>query len=310
MSLMFRLAVLGAVLLFAATVIASYALEDGQTYWRKAISDQYGISAPSDLSVPQLIELQSALAKAKVASDAAKTGYAASKSGTAEAARDWRRPFTREELSQLTASPSQAASSVDVNSQQDWRRPFTMEELDSIRSSSHAPTVAMPRSQSFTPSYTYTPPVSIHSGITPSRTSDAATYLGKLSSNEYDYESISNPYGTYGNPYGQNLKNEYSPYGSPYSSKSPTNPYATNPPQIYGADGKYLGKLSTNKYDYESIANPYGPYGSKYGNNLVNPYSQYGSKYSPQSWTNPYTYSAPKIYSVPQYGSLSTGFGK
>lgn len=121
-------------------------------------------------------------------------------------------------------------------------------------------------------------------------------YLGKLSLNPYDPESISNSYGRYGSPYGNTLTNPYSKYGSKYSSSSWQNPYATKTPKIYAEDGTYLGKLSTNRYDPESISNPYGRYGNPYGNTLVNPYSRYGSPYSPLSWSNPYTRSAPRIY--------------
>lgn len=40
-------------------------------------------------------------------------------------------------------------------------------------------------------------------------------YWGSLSANKYDPESISNPYGKYGNPYGNTINNPYSTYGSP-----------------------------------------------------------------------------------------------
>ena len=124
-----------------------------------------------------------------------------------------------------------------------------------------------------------------------------AAYLGKLSSNRYDPESISNPYGRYGSPYGDTLANPASAHASPYRSRSWSNPYATDAPRIYAADGSYLGKLSTNRYDPESISNPYGRYGSPYGNTLANPFSKYGSPYSSESWRNPYTMSAPRIFS-------------
>ncbi len=129
-----------------------------------------------------------------------------------------------------------------------------------------------------------------------SDTSTSSVYLGRLSENKYDSESISNKYGQYGSRYGNTVTNPYSPYGNRYSSTSITNQYTTDAPKIYAEDGTYLGKLSANKYDPESISNPYGPYGSKYGNNLMNPHSAYGSKYSSQSWRNPYATNAPKIY--------------
>lgn len=60
-------------------------------------------------------------------------------------------------------------------------------------------------------------------------------YLGRLSSNQYDSDSTSNPYGTYGSKYSsQSINNPYGQYGSKYSSDSANNPYATNAPVIVG----------------------------------------------------------------------------
>jgi len=123
-------------------------------------------------------------------------------------------------------------------------------------------------------------------------------YLGELSSNPYDSDSTSNPYGQHGSQYSsQSINNPYGQYGSPYSAKSANNPYATDAPKIYSQDGKYLGKASSNPYDPESTSNPYGRYGSPYSPDSVNnPYGQYGSPYSSQSANNPYATSAPRIY--------------
>lgn len=53
-------------------------------------------------------------------------------------------------------------------------------------------------------------------------------YLGNMNSNQYDPNSISNPYGRYGSQYSpDSVNNPYGTYGSPYSPKSPNNPYAT-----------------------------------------------------------------------------------
>ena len=66
-------------------------------------------------------------------------------------------------------------------------------------------------------------------------------YLGNLSNNRYDQNSVSNPYGEYGSPYSQeSINNPVGEYGSPYSDKSINNPYATNPPII----------IDTDEYDY------------------------------------------------------------
>jgi hypothetical protein len=63
----------------------------------------------------------------------------------------------------------------------------------------------------------------------------SAQYLGKLSSNPYDPDSTSNPYGRYGSRYApDSVNNPYGQYGSPYSNKSANNPYATQAPKIYG----------------------------------------------------------------------------
>ena len=60
-------------------------------------------------------------------------------------------------------------------------------------------------------------------------------------------------------------------------------------PQIYSQDGRYLGNLNANRYDPNSVANPYGRYGSRYSpDSINNPYGRYGSRYSPDSANNPY----------------------
>jgi|TARA_Y100000034_G_C6552033_1_gene238530 hypothetical protein len=60
-------------------------------------------------------------------------------------------------------------------------------------------------------------------------------------------------------------------------------------PRIYGNDGEYLGNLNSNKYDPNSVSNPYGKHGSKYApNSINNPYGKYGSEYSPSGVNNPY----------------------
>lgn len=58
-------------------------------------------------------------------------------------------------------------------------------------------------------------------------------YLGNLSSNQYDPNSVSNPYGRYGSQYSpDSINNRYSVYGSPYSNQSVRNHYATQAPVI------------------------------------------------------------------------------
>lgn len=90
-----------------------------------------------------------------------------------------------------------------------------------------------------------------------------------------------------------------SPYDarvSPYSPVGARNPCATDGGRIYGADGTYLAKLNANRYDPESVSNPYGQYGSRYSSTSINnPYSEYGSKYSNSSARNPYASTPPVV---------------
>ena len=67
--------------------------------------------------------------------------------------------------------------------------------------------------------------------------------------------------------------------------------------------GKYLGNLNSNRYDPNSVANPYGRYGSRYSpDSINNPYGQYGSPYSPNSARNPYATQPPVIVSPSERG--------
>lgn len=121
----------------------------------------------------------------------------------------------------------------------------------------------------------------------PSLVGEDGVYLGTLSSNPYDPNSISNPYGRYGSRYSpDSIKNPYGMYGSRYSPYSATNPYTTQAPKIVNP---YLGRLSANPYAPDSTSNRYGPYGSPYSrSSIMNPYGPYGSPFSPSSVTNPY----------------------
>lgn len=58
-------------------------------------------------------------------------------------------------------------------------------------------------------------------------------YLGNLSNNQYDPNSVSNKYGRYGSEYSpDSINNQYSVHGSPYSNQSVRNTYATQAPAI------------------------------------------------------------------------------
>lgn len=54
---------------------------------------------------------------------------------------------------------------------------------------------------------------------------DSGQFRGNLSPNQYDPNSVNNPYGRYGSPYSQDSINNPYGQGSPYRSDSPNNPY-------------------------------------------------------------------------------------
>lgn len=115
-----------------------------------------------------------------------------------------------------------------------------------------------------------------------------AEYLGNLSTNEFDRNSIANQNGA-GNPYAPNsVTNEFGRYGSPFSNQSATNPFVTDAPRLYDQQGNYRGKLSANPYDPDSTSNPYGRYGNPYSPDSLNNQFGAGNPYRPDSPTNPY----------------------
>ena len=86
------------------------------------------------------------------------------------------------------------------------------------------------------------------------------TYLGKLTTNEFDPDSIFNEYGTYGSKYSPlSIWNEYGTYGSKYSSQSAFNDYTFTPPYIVTSDGTIYGRLTTNNFISGAIS-PYSIY--------------------------------------------------
>ncbi len=47
---------------------------------------------------------------------------------------------------------------------------------------------------------------------------------------------------------------------------------------IVANDGQYLGKLSLNRFDMESIVNSFGPYGSQFSaTSIFNKFGNYGT---------------------------------
>jgi len=78
-------------------------------------------------------------------------------------------------------------------------------------------------------------------------------FLGIISSDKYDSNSISNKYGNYGNKYSStSIFNQYGNYGGKYSSLSPFNKYTSTPPKIMVND-QFIAYLTVNKYLGQTI---------------------------------------------------------
>lgn len=76
-----------------------------------------------------------------------------------------------------------------------------------------------------------------------------ATYLGCLTCNEFEPESVCNAFGTYGNQFSaSSIWNEFGTYGNPFSSSSPWNQYSTSGPAIIGSDDLFYGYFTTNTF--------------------------------------------------------------
>jgi hypothetical protein len=83
-------------------------------------------------------------------------------------------------------------------------------------------------------------------------------YLGKITTNAYDQDSILNQYGSYGSHYSNtSIFNQYCPYGGAYGQFSPENPYNTQPPTLY-IKGRKLGVVTVNEYVPDRI--PYNSF--------------------------------------------------
>jgi hypothetical protein len=87
--------------------------------------------------------------------------------------------------------------------------------------------------------------------------SQTGEYLGCLNCSKFDFNSIYNPYGPYGNKFSEkSIGNKFSEYGSPYSFKSPWNRYGFFPPVIKDGFKTKIGYLSVNPYLELPTLNP------------------------------------------------------
>ena len=74
-----------------------------------------------------------------------------------------------------------------------------------------------------------------------------ATFLGRVTSNQFAADSIGNQFGTYGSPFSAfSIFNTFGAYGSQFSSTSAFNDFASNPPII--TNGSAAAYLTTNQF--------------------------------------------------------------
>ena len=99
----------------------------------------------------------------------------------------------------------------------------------------------------------------------------AGEYLGQLSTNPYAPNSTSAP-----------GANNYR------SRQSMENQFSTGGPKLYDSEGNYRGNLNGNRFDPDSVSNPYGRYGSEYSSESLNNQYGAGSQYRLDSPNNRY----------------------
>lgn len=92
-----------------------------------------------------------------------------------------------------------------------------------------------------------------------------AQYLGNYTSNQYQSNRV-NPYQYSGGSYGN----------------------GTNSPGLYTQGGQFRGNVNTNRFDPNSVANPYGRYGSQFSPDSINNQFGAGSQFNNESPNNPY----------------------
>lgn len=95
------------------------------------------------------------------------------------------------------------------------------------------------------------------------------------------------PPGTY---IGNYSANPYAPRIEPQRPGAFTDRFgdATISPRLYDSRGQFRGNLNANRYDPDSVANPYGRYGSRYSEDSINNRYGAGSRYNNDSPQNRY----------------------
>ena len=83
---------------------------------------------------------------------------------------------------------------------------------------------------------------------------DDGQFLGKITSNRFDVNSIGNQFGLYGSRFSvTSIFNEFGTYGSRFSILSPFNDFTFSPPLIL-INGTFVGFLTTNRFKFPGIS--------------------------------------------------------
>lgn len=74
-------------------------------------------------------------------------------------------------------------------------------------------------------------------------------YLGCLTCDKFDSDSIWNKFGLYGSKFNsESVWNKYGKYGGSFSDYSPFNKFARNPPVLVDSNGKFYGYFSADRF--------------------------------------------------------------
>ena len=103
--------------------------------------------------------------------------------------------------------------------------------------------------------------------------------LGRLSINPFTPGSTSAP----GAEFGPGPANPFSPSG-----QAARNQFAVGGARLYDDAGEFRGVLNGNRFDPNSVANPYGRYGSPYSADSINNAFGAGSPFGADSPNNPF----------------------
>lgn len=84
--------------------------------------------------------------------------------------------------------------------------------------------------------------------------SQDGTFLGVVSSNSYNSNSICNEFGRFGSPFGNTIFNKFGTYGGEYSPTGAYNTIARKPPLLV-KDNQVVGVISKNR-NFENRIDP------------------------------------------------------